>query len=329
MTNGRISRRRFLAFAGGLAAPQVLLHQALAQQYPAHVVRIVVPLSAGSASDTLARQIAAKMSAHWGQSVIVENRPGAGTTLGADLVAKASPDGHTLLLTSAGFAASAAVYAKLPYDPLKDLAPVSQIGTAPLVVVAAPSLGAKSIKDLIDIAKARPEGINFGSAGVGSSTHFAGEQFKLAAGLNATHVPYKGPPEALLDTMTGRIQYCLSPVLPALPHIKDGKLLALGVTTGQRSAILPDVPAVAEAGLQGYDYQDWWGLFAPAGTPAPVIEQINKEAARVLGLPEIAKQLLVQGAEVKSSRPDEFRSFVQAKVESARQIAKSAGIRAN
>ena len=202
------------------------------------------------------------MGESWGQTVVVENRPGAGTTLGADVVAKAAPDGHTLLMNSAAFAVSAAVYQKLPYDPLKDFAPVSQVAAAPIVVVVAPTLGVKSIKDLIALAKAQPGQINFGSSGVGSSTHFAGEQFKLAAGLNVVHVPYKGPSEALLDTATGRIQYFPSPLVPALPFINDGKLLALGVTTAQRSPTLPR-PTVAEAGLPGYEYQDWWACSHP------------------------------------------------------------------
>ena len=302
---------------------------AFAQTYPTRVVRIIVPLSAGSASDILARQIAVKMAEGLGQSVIVENKPGAGTTLGADLVAKAPPDGHTLLLTSAGFAASAAIYEKLPYDPLKDFAPISQLAVAPIVIVASPSLGATSVKELIELAKRRNESVTFGSAGVGSSTHFAGEQFKLAAGLKAVHVPYKGPPEALLDTMTGRIEYALSPILPALPHIKDGKLLALGVTTGQRSPILRDVPTIAEAGLPGYDYQDWWGMFAPAATPRPIVEKISKEVARVLELTDVTDKLLAQGAQAKSSRADEFTTFVRTKVEAARAVAKAAAIRAN
>jgi tripartite-type tricarboxylate transporter receptor subunit TctC len=289
---------------------------------------MIVPLTAGSAADILARRLAQKVGESWGQTVVVENRPGAGTTLGADVVAKAAPDGHTLLMNSAAFAVSAAVYQKLPYDPLKDFAPVSQVAAAPIVVVVAPSLGVKSIKDLIALAKAQPGQINFGSSGVGSSTHFAGEQFKLAAGLNVVHVPYKGPSEALLDTTTGRIQYFPSPLVPALPFINDGKLLALGVTTAQRSPTLPDVPTVAEAGLPGYEYQDWWGVFAPAATPRAVVDRISKEIARALKLPDVTDQLQSQGAEARPSTPDEFTSFVRAKIEAARQVATSAGIRA-
>jgi tripartite-type tricarboxylate transporter receptor subunit TctC len=322
-----ILRRQFIYLAAGTGLASVFPRAAWTQSYPARSVHVIVPLSAGSAADILARRLAQKMSESWGRPVIVENRPGAGTTLGADFVAKAEPDGHTLLINSAAFAASAAVRAKLPYDPLKDFAPISQVATAPVVIVAAPSLGAKSVKDLIDIVKARSGQINFGSAGVGSSTHFAGEQFKLAAGINVVHVPYKGPPEALLDTATGRVEYSFSPLLPALPFIKDGKLLALGVTTAWRSQALPDVPTVAEGGVPGFDYQDWWGVFAPAATPRDVVDKIAKEMARILVLPDVAEQLLGQGAQASPSEPAEFTHFVQRSVGIARDVAARAGIR--
>jgi tripartite-type tricarboxylate transporter receptor subunit TctC len=322
------SRRQFVHVVGSIAALPVFSRLARAQAYPTRPVRVIVPLSAGSAADILARQLAMKMGQSWNQPTVVENRPGAGTTLGADAVAKAAPDGHTLLVNSAAFAASAAIYSKLPYDPLKDFAPVSQIAIAPIVVVVAPSLGAKSIRALIQLAKGQREQVNFGSAGVGSSTHFAGEQFKLAAGLNGVHVPYKGPSEALIDTVTGRIQYSMSPLVPALPFIRDGKLLALAVTTVQRSPMLQEVPTVAEAGLPGYEYQDWWGLFAPAATPRPVIDKIGNEIVRILEFPDVTKQLLSQGAEATPSTGEEFTRFVRAKVESARQVAALAGIRA-
>jgi len=297
------------------------------QNFPTKPVRIIVPLTAGSAADLLARRLTVKMSENWGQQVVVDNRPGAGTTLGTGIVAKATPDGYTLLVNSAAFAVSAALYPKLSYDALKDFSPVSQIAIAPIVLGVAPALGAKSVKDLVALAKQKPGQISFGSAGVGSSTHFSGEQFKLAAGINVVHVPYKGPPEALLDTMTGRIQYLLSPLVPALPFIKDGRLLALAVTTAQRTPVLPDVPTVAEAALPGYEYQDWWGLFAPAGTPRPVIEKISRETARILELPDIRKQMLNQGEEARPSTPEEFTRFVRAKIESAGNVVKLAGIR--
>jgi tripartite-type tricarboxylate transporter receptor subunit TctC len=322
-------RRQFLRLAAGVAALPAISPAARAQAYPARPVRMIVPLSAGSAADILARQLATKMSESWGQPVVVENRPGAGTTMGTDAVAKAAPDGHTLLINSAAYAASAAIYSKLPYDPIKDLIPISQVATAPVIVVAAPSLGVRSVKELVELGKRKPGEISFGSAGVGSSTHFAGEQFKLAAGLNAVHVPYKGPPEALLDTMTGRIQYCLSPILPAMPFVTDGKLLALAVTTAQRSPMLQQVPTIAETGLPGFDYQDWWGVFAPAGTPLVLVDKISKEIVRVLQLADIQNQLLTQGAEARPTLPAEFANFVRTKIDAARQVAASASIRIN
>jgi len=298
------------------------------QDFPSRTVRMIVPLTAGSSADILARRLAQKMNETWGQPVVVENRPGAGTTLGAGVVAKAAPDGYTLLINSAAFAASAAIYPKLPYDPIKDFTPVSQIALAPIVVVVAPSLGAKSVRDLVALAKQKPGQITFGSAGVGSSTHFAGEQLKLAAGVNVVHVPYKGPPEALLDTMTGRIQYAVAPLVPALPFIKDGKLLALGVTTVRRSPVLPDVPTIAEAGVPNYEYEDWWGAFAPAQTPPAAIDKLNREMARILRLPDVNKQMLNNGEEARPSATDEFTKFVRVKVEMARDVATRAGIRA-
>jgi len=320
-------RRQFLRLVAGVATLPAVSRFARAQAYPTRPVRMIVPLSAGSASDILARQIATKMSESWGQPVIVENRPGAGTTMGTDTVAKAAPDGHTLLINSAAFAASAAIYSKLPYDPIKDLIPISQVATAPIIVVAAPSLGAPSIKDLVELGQRKPGEFSFGSAGVGSSTHFAGEQFKLAAGLNAVHVPYKGPAEALLDTMTGRIQYSLSPILPAMPFVKDGKLLALGVTTAHRSPMLKEVSTVAEAGLTGFEYQDWWGVFAPAETTPVIVDKIGREIERVLQFADIQNQLLAQGAEARPSLPSEFANFIRTKIDAARQVAASAKIR--
>jgi len=323
------NRRRFLLLSAGAATLPLASSLASAQNYPARPVHLIVPLSAGSAADILARQLASKIGESWGQPILVENRPGAGTTLGADTVAKAPADGHTLLINSASFAASAAMYSKLPYDPLKDFTPISQIAFAPFVVVATPSLGAKSINDLVAFAKAKPGQINFGSAGVGTSSHFAAEQLNLAAGIKVVHVPYKGPPEALVDTMTGRVQYFLSPLLPALLFIKDRRLLALGVTTAQRSSALPDVPTVAQAGLAGYEYQDWWGVFAPAATPRTLVDKISRDIARSLQLPDVTKQLLSQGVEPSPSTPDEFAGFVRAKVEAFREVAKLAGIRAD
>jgi tripartite-type tricarboxylate transporter receptor subunit TctC len=316
-----------LIFLSGSALAIVPILAQAADSYPDKPVRMIVPLTAGSAADVLARQLALKMTENWSQQVVVDNRPGAGTTLGASIVAKAAPDGYTLLVNSAAFAVSAALYPKLSYDALKDFAPISQIAIAPIVLVVAPSFGIRSVKELVAIARQKPGQITFGSSGVGSSTHFAGEQLKIAAGINVVHVPYKGPSEALIDTATGRIQYSMSPLVSAIPFIRDGRLLALSVTTAQRTPALPDVPTVADAGLPGYEYQDWWGVFAPIKTPRPVIGKISKETARILALSEIRKLLLSQGAEAKSSTPEEFTQFVRAKVESAGKVVKLASIR--
>ena len=298
-----------------------------AQNYPTKPVRMIVPFTAGSATDLLARRIAPKMSDNWGQQVVVDNRGGGGGTLGAGIVAKATPDGYTLLVHSIAYAMNAALYSKLPYDPLKDFAPVSQILISTSLLVVAPTLGVKSVKELIALAKQKPGKLTFSSSGVGSGTHLNGEQFRFAAGIDVVHVPYKGVPEPLIDTMSGRIDYFLSPLVPALPFIRDGRLLALAVSTAQRTPALPDVPTIAEAALPGYEFQGWWGVFAPARTPRAIINQISKEIARVVEFPDIKKQFLVQGEEGRSSTPEEFTRFIRAEIEKTRKIVKLAGIR--
>jgi tripartite-type tricarboxylate transporter receptor subunit TctC len=298
-----------------------------AQNFPTKPVRLIVPFTAGSATDLLARRVALQLSDNWNQQVVVDNRGGAGGTLGASIVAKATPDGYTLLVHSISFAMNAALYSTLPYDPLKDFAGVSQISFGTPLLVVAPTLGVKSVKDLIALAKQKPGQLNFGSTGVGSGTHLNGEQFRFAAGINVVHVPYKGAPEALLDTMTGRIQYFISPLVPALPFIRDGRLLPLAVSTARRTPMLPDVPTIAEAALPGYEFQAWFGVFAPARTPRPVVEQISKEIARIVDLPDIKKQMLNQGEEGRPSTPEEFTRFVRAEIEKYSKVVKLAGIR--
>ena len=300
---------------------------AAAQNFPTKPVRMIVPFTAGSATDLLARRIAPKMSDNWGQQVVVDNRGGGGGTLGAGIVAKATPDGYTLLVHSIAYAMNAALYSKLPYDPLKDFAPVSQIVVSTSLLVVAPTLGVKSVKELIALAKQKPGKLTFSSSGVGSGTHLNGEQFRFAAGIDVVHVPYKGVPEPLIDTMSGRIDYFLSPLVPALPFIRDGRLLALAVSTARRTPVLPDVPTIAEAALPGYEFQAWFGVFAPAGTPRPVVERISKEIARIVDLPDIKKQFVNQGEEGRPSTPEEFTRFVRAEIEKTRKTVKLAGIR--
>jgi tripartite-type tricarboxylate transporter receptor subunit TctC len=305
------------------AAPGVARAQ---QKFPTKPVRMIVPFTAGSATDLIARRVALKMTDNWGQQVVVDNRGGGGGTLGSHIVAQATPDGYTLLVHSIAFAMNAALYSNLPYDPQRDLAGVSQILISTSLLVASPRLGVKSVKELIALAKEKPGQLNFASSGVGSGTHLNGEMFRFAAGIDVVHVPYKGVPEPLVDTITGRIHYFLPPLVPTLPFLRDGRLLPLAVSTARRTPVLPDVPTIAET-LPGYEFQAWFGVFVPARTPRPIVEQISREIARVVDLPDIKKQFLVQGEEGKGSTPEEFTGFVRAEIEKYRKVVKMAGIR--
>jgi tripartite-type tricarboxylate transporter receptor subunit TctC len=306
-----------------LATPGVARAQ---QKFPTKPIRMIVPFTPGSATDLIARRVALKMTDNWGQQVVVDNRGGGGGTLGSQIVAQATPDGYTLLVHSIAFAMNAALYSNLPYDPQKDLAGVSQILISTSLLVAAPGLGVKSVKELIALAKEKPGQLNFASSGVGSGTHLNGEMFRFAAGIDVVHVPYKGVPEPLVDTIAGRIHYFLSPLVPALPFLRDGRLLPLAVSTARRTPVLPDVPTIAET-LPGYEFQAWFGVFAPARTPRPIVEQVSREITRVVDLPDIKKQFLVQGEEGKGSTPEEFTGFVRTEIEKYRKIVKMAGIR--
>jgi len=298
-----------------------------AQEFPNKPVRIVVPFTAGSATDILARTVGQKLSELWGQQVVVDNRAGAGGTIGAGMVAKAPPDGLTLMVHSAAQAVNAFIYPSLPYDTLKDFVQVVPLAGQPNVLVTAPASGYKTVADLIADAKKKPGGLNFGSAGIGSGTHVNGEKFKLAAGIDVAHIPYKGTPEALTDTMAGRIAYFFSPISAALPHVRDGKLIALGVSSAKRSSVLPNVPTIAESGLPGFDYNLWVGVFAPAGTPAEVVEKINRDVNRVLREPEVRERMTALGAEAMPMTPAEFDKFMRLEMDDAAKVVKAAGIK--
>lgn len=300
---------------------------AFAQGYPNKPVKIIVPFTAGSATDILGRTLAQKLTEAWGQPVVVENRPGAGGTIGAGVVAHSPPDGYTLLVHSAAQAVNPAIYPTLPYDTVKDFVEVATIGGQPNVLVVAPASGYKSVADLIADAKKRPGALNFGSAGTGSGTHINGEKFKLAAGIDVVHIPYKGTPEAITDTMTGRVTYFFSPISSALPNIREGKLVALGVSTAKRSSALPNVPTIAESGLPGFDYNLWIGLYAPAGTPQEIVDRINADVAKMLATPDVKERLAALGAEPLVMTPAEFRKFMRDEMEDAAKVVKGASIR--
>ena len=298
-----------------------------AQGYPSKPVKIVVPFTAGSATDILARSVGQKLAEQWGQAVFVDNRPGAGGTIGASLVAKSAPDGLTLMVHSAAQAVNPFIYPSLAYDTLKDFVQVVPLGGQPNVLVVAPSTGYRTMADLIADAKKRPGGLNFASAGIGSGTHINGEKFKLVAGIDVVHIPYKGTPEALTDAMTGRVAYFFSPISAALAHIRDGKLVALAVSSAKRSGTLPNVPTIAESGLPGFDYNLWVGLFAPAGTPVEVVEKINQDVNRILREVDVRDRMTALGAEAMPMSPAEFDRFLRAEMDDAAKVVKAAGIK--
>ena len=317
----------------GTMTAAMLLHtllacgSTLAQNYPAKPIRMLIGFSAGSTTDVLARTVGQKMGEAWGQQVVVDNRPSAGGIVASTTVATATPDGYTLLMVSAGHAATAAMFTKLPYDTLKDFAGVSRVANVPSILVVSPALGVKSVQDLIALAKAKPGRLNFSSPGVGSANHLAGELFKTLAGIRAEHVPYKGIPEAVTAVVSGSVQFNFSPVVNTLALSRDGKLLALAASTGKRSAAQPDVPTVAEAGVLGYVFDPWFGILAPAKTPQAVLARLSGEIARILQLPDIKERLLALGAEPAPTTPEGFDAHIRAEVAKFRQIVRDAGIK--
>jgi tripartite-type tricarboxylate transporter receptor subunit TctC len=295
--------------------------------YPAKPVRVLVGFTAGSELDVVARLVTNAMSEKWGQKIVVENRTGAGGTVAGAVAAKSPADGYTLFFNSVSHTASSALYPQLSYDPVVDFAGVSQATSAPNVLLLPPGQSAKSVKELIELVRKKPGQINFASAGVGSGTHIAGEMFRLGARLDVSHVPYKGVPEVINDTITGRVDYSFAPIGNVLPFVADKRIIALAVTTISRSPSLPDTPTIAETAIPGYDWDQWYGLFAPAKTPRPIVEQLSKEMSRVLAMPDVKKLLATRGSLAKSSTPAEFDRFVRTETEKTTRVIKEGGIR--
>jgi tripartite-type tricarboxylate transporter receptor subunit TctC len=291
-------------------------------------MRVIVPFSAGSASDLLARMIGPKLTESWGQQVIVENRPSAGGTVAGGIVAASNPDGHTLMVTSSAFAGSAALYEKLPYDSIKDFSGVTQIASTALVLVISSGSSARSVKELIALAKQKPGVLTYGTSGIGSGTHYVNELFGLAAGINTVHVPYKGIPEIMNDVLAGRIHHAFLPVLAATPVVKSGRLNAVGVTGKSRLATLPDVPTIDEAALPGFEYDGWFGVFAPSRTPRAVVNKLSGEIGRILKTKEVSERIDGTGAVAKSSTPEDFDKLVRGEIVLRAKIFKAAGTKA-
>ena len=301
---------------------------AAAQSWPDKPVHIIVAFTPGSATDVIGRSVSNELSAKLGQTVIVENKPGAGGTIAAGQVAKAAPDGYTLLLNSSGHTVSPWIYDKLTYDTAKDLRGITLLARQPNILVVSPDKGWKTVDDLVKQAKAQPGKMSFGSAGVGSATHMNGEKFKATAKIDVVHVPYKGTPEALNDVMGGRVEYFFSPVVSALSLIGDKRLVALANGSPTRSSVLPNVPTTEEAGYKGSAYDYWAGLFAPAGTPQPVIDKLNKALAEVLAMPEVKERLARIGADPAPITPKEFDALVVRELKENGELVKAAGIKA-
>ena len=324
-----MSTRRIGVVALALALSTLTSWPALGQQkFPTKPVRFVVGFSAGSATDITARVIGPKLSDIWGQPVIIENRSGAGGRLATEMVARATPDGHTLLLTSSSFAITAVLEKNLPYDPLGDLRGVAQIGTTTGILAVAPSLGVKSAGELVALAKAKPGTILFGSAGTGSGVHFTTERFNMVAGIKVVHVPYKGQPEMILDIVTGRIQYGIPGLGSSLTFIKDGRLLPLAVATAKRSPLLPNVPTLAEV-LPGFERDAAHGVLAPARTSRPIVQQISRDIARVLDMPDVKERMQSIAFEIAPTSPEEYDRILHSQIELFTKIAKAVGLIGN
>jgi tripartite-type tricarboxylate transporter receptor subunit TctC len=296
------------------------------QGYPSKPIRLVVPFPAGGPLDAVARAIGQKLSIAWGQPVIIDNRPGAGGNIGADLVAKSAPDGYTILEGALStHAVNVSLYSKMPYDPIKDFAPITLVAVTPNVLVVNPSVPANSVAELIRYAKANPGKLAFGSGSNGSAGHLAGELFKTEAHVDMVHVPYKGGAPAMQDLLGGQIQLMFDNLANSMPQVRAGKLKALAVTTAKRSPLVPDLPTLAEAGLPGFDIYTWWGFMAPAGTPKEIIAKWNAEVTRILNTPEMQASFAQQGAEPAPTTPEQFTALIQGEIPKYAKIIKMSG----
>ena len=295
---------------------------------PTRPIRLISPFAPGGGNDIISRTLGPVLTKNLGQSIVVDNRPGANTIVAMEILARATPDGYTLVTSSSSLATNATLYTKLPYDSIKSFAPVSMVGVSPLVVAVNPALPIKTIGELIAAAKAKPGSILYPSAGTGNSTHLGGELFAVMAGVTLTHVPYKGLGPGLVDLMAGRLQAIFSTAPAAIPHIKTGRLRGLAVTTAARSNLMPQLPTVAESGVPGYETGSWYGITAPAGKPRAVVSRLNKEITTVLGTPDFREQLLNAGADPMQTTPEQFAAYVQIEIAKWAKVIKLSGAKA-
>lgn len=318
-------KRRTLLLAAALAA---LPMAASAQGYPSKPIRFVVPYPPGGPLDTISRLLGQKVAEGMNQPVIVENKPGAGGNIGADFVAKSLADGHTILMGAvATHAINPTLYAKIPYDPVRDFAPITQVASTPNVLVVNPSLPVASVAELITYAKANPGKLNFGSGSTGSAGHLAGELFNSLAGVKMAHIPYKGAAPAMQDLIGGQIHLMFDNLASSLTQVRAGRVKALAVTTARRSSLAPELPTVAESGLAGFDISTWFGIFAPAGTPREAVARLHSEFTRALAAPDVREKMLNMGAEPVGNTPAEFATFIRAEAEKYARVIKASGAR--
>ncbi|NBR27090.1 MAG: tripartite tricarboxylate transporter substrate binding protein [Betaproteobacteria bacterium] len=320
--------RQLCAQACLLLASAALTANAIAQNYPSGPLRIVSPYPPGGGTDILARTLGQKLNERYGQPAVVENRSGANGTVGAAFVAKSAPDGHTLLIVPAGYAANPALYKNLPYDQSRELAPVSHLASGPLTLVVHPSLPAKNVKELIALAKAQPGALNIGSAGNGSLPHLSAELFNTMAGIKIVHIPFKGSGAAVIDVLSGQVPLMFSSAVAMMPHVKAGKLRAIGTTAAKRSSAQPEIPTVAEAtGLKDYEAGSWYGLSAPAGTSRAIIDLLNRETVAAMKAPDIIERLSFEGVIPVGNSPEEFAAYIKAETAKWGKLIRDVGVK--
>lgn len=323
----KLTRRHSLKLAGAALAAPFVARTAFAQAWPSKPIRAVVPVGAGSTIDIVSRIVFDQLSQQLGQTIVPENRGGAGGTIGAAAVARAEPDGYTLLINSSQHTVSPAMYSNLAYDTARDFSAVASLGSSPNVTVVAPATGFKKLSDMVAAAKAKPGGFSYGTAGVGSATHLSTERLRFSAGFDGVHVPFRGMPEALTEVIAGRVDFSCSSIAPALPLIRDGKLTALSVTTPKRTPALPDVPTSLEQGYANSDYTFWTGMFLPSKTPREIVERLHQETLKALSSPNVADRLKQQGIDPMPVKPAEFDAQIKAEIESIQALVKAANIK--
>ena len=299
-----------------------------AADYPARAIRYIVPQGAGGSSDTLARLVTQKLAQALGQQVVTDNRPGATGNIGTEIAARAAPDGYTLLQVATSLATNPALSVKMPFDPIRDFAPITLLSQSPNLWIVHPSLPARNMRELIALANSRPGEINYSSSGTGSSQHLAGELLKSLVHIDIVHIPYKGSPPALIDLLGGRVVLMCSTIAPAMPLVRSAKLRALAVTSLKRSAAAPEIPTVAQSGLPGYEATAWQGVLAPAGTPREIIVKLNSELVRIVNLPDVRRQLGEQGYEPAGNSPEEFAAYINSEIAKWTRVIKAAGLKA-